>query len=267
MIEDEIEVLMGQDLSPDRDDHFERKLSNLAQKQANNTDTMMKKLWEYMKLSLGRQTNELEDYILKTEPNDCSLIAKYTKIVDVDLKKQSTLSINNVVLSTIHIPHPLINFIRNEGNKQVWEDLKLLEELEQSPILIFIHGLGGQMSQFEPLIGLLSQCCEIMALDLPGFGNSKLKFDENHKMVSNISKQDKDRISSSIAKMTWQDFEIDNVVNILYEFVIQNIPANKKVILIGHSMGTHLSIKLNRKLPPKKLEGLILLSLTNNQKN
>lgn len=260
MSDDELEQLAVPGTLGDREDHFEDELSNLVQKQVINTNTTMKKVWEYIQLSLFGKANQLEEYILKTEPNDCSLIAKYTKVVDIDLSKQPTLSVDHVVLSTLHIPHPLINFIRNEGNKQVWEDMRLLEELEESPILVFVHGLGGQMSQFEPLIGLLSQCSEVMAVDLPGFGNSKEKFHENHKMVSSISTEDKLRISSTVAAMTWADFETDNIVNILYEFVVQNIPANKKIILIGHSMGTHLSIKLNKKLLEKKVEGLILLS-------
>jgi pimeloyl-ACP methyl ester carboxylesterase len=43
--------------------------------------------------------------------------------------------------------------------------------------------------------------------------------------------------------------------------VTQNIPHNKKILIVGHSMGTHLSIKLTKKLPNHKVEGMILLSM------
>lgn len=233
----------------------------LSTAQEEKTNTWLKKMYELVRLVVFRGKNELESFVLSTEPNDCSLVAKYSEIVDVDLSSQPTLSVNSVTLNTLHIPHPLINFIRNEENKQVYEELNLDNELEQSPVLLFIHGLGGQMSQFEPLMGLLSQCSEIYALDLPGFGNSKLHFN-NNKSVSVISDADKQRISSSIAKMKWEDFVTDNIVNIIYEFVMQNIPENKKILIIGHSMGTHLSIKLSKKSPNHEVEGLILLSMS-----
>ena len=44
--------------------------------------------------------------------------------------------------------------------------------------------------------------------------------------------------------MNWDDFSTDNIVRIVYEFISQNVPLSKKIVLIGHSMGTHISIKL-----------------------
>ena len=79
--------------------------------------------------------------------------------------------------------------------------IKLMSVMSyKNHLLLFLHGLGGQMSQFEPLMGLLSQCLEILSLDLPGFGNSKLQFEEGFKFISEISDSDKSKISSSIQK-------------------------------------------------------------------
>lgn len=227
----------------------------LNRRQVACTNTFMGKLWQFVKIQLLGQQNNFEQYVLRSEASDCSLIAKYNKIVDVDLQSQPSLSVDKLVLNSVHIPHPLVNFMRNEANQSI----DILAELQESPILVFIHGLGGQMAQFEPLMALLSQCLEVLALDLPGFGSSKLAFDEL-KIVAQISDHDKTRISESVAKMAWQDFTTDNIVNIVYEFIQQNVPANKKVVLIGHSMGTHLAVKLGKKLPAKKVEGLIFLS-------
>ncbi|EGW35044.1 uncharacterized protein SPAPADRAFT_58177 [Spathaspora passalidarum NRRL Y-27907] len=236
------------------------KLSQLSQAQVEQTNTTLKRFCEFFKINFLGYQNQFEEYVLQNEPNDCSLVAKYCKVIDIDLRNQNTISVDNVTVNSLHIQHPLNNFMSNEANQLSPENVDISKELEEAPILVFVHGLGGQMSQFEPLMGLLSQCSEIVSLDLPGFGNSKIQFSDKLKTVSNISDEDKQRISSSIQKMTWSDFTTENITNILYEFIKQQIPENKKIVLIGHSMGTHLSIKLAKKLPNHKVEGLILLS-------
>ncbi|RCK60490.1 Lipid droplet hydrolase 1 [Candida viswanathii] len=238
------------------------KSSLLAELQRQKTSTFSKKLWEFFKINLLGCRNEFEEYVIRHEASDCSLIAKYCETITVDLSKQDALSVDSVTLNTVHTSHPLVNFMKNEANQQLSSDdqVDVSRELHESPIIVFIHGLGGQMGQFEPLMGLLSQCLETLSLDLPGFGSSKLKFNDDYKIVSHISEEDKLKISGSIAQMKWEDFTTDNIVTIVYEFIQQQVPDNKKVVLVGHSMGTHISIKLAKKLPKHKVEGMILLS-------
>lgn len=121
--------------------------------------------------------NDFENYVVHHEASDCSLIAKYCESTTVDLSKQDALSIDSITLNTVHIPHPLVNFMKNEANQQTSTDdqVDVSKELHESPIIVFIHGLGGQMSQFEPLMGLLSQCLETLSLDLPGFWKFEIK--------------------------------------------------------------------------------------------
>lgn len=233
-------------------------LKELSQLQESKTDTLLKKVWEFIKIQLLGHTNTFEQFVNEIEPNDCSLVSKYGEVTDIDLRGETSISIDEVTLSTIHIPHPLTNFMRNEAN-QISLNMDILKELEESPILVFLHGLGGQMSQFEPLMGLLSQCLEIVSLDLPGFGNSKVQFSDV-KMITDMSDETKLKISSSVGKMQWNDFTTENIVNIICAFINQQIPLDKKVVLFGHSMGTHLSVKVAKKLPAHKVEGLILLS-------
>ncbi|KAI5969510.1 hypothetical protein CANMA_001578 [Candida margitis] len=239
---------------------FSDKLSQLEAEQELKTQTIFAKIKSFLKIQLLRYPNELEKYILEKEPNDCALIAKYRRTTDIDLSMEPSLTIDQLTLNTLHIPHPLESFMRNETHQQAADDVLegVNNELRESPILVFIHGLGGQMSQFEPLIGLLSQCAEIVSLDLPGFGNSKA-FDKGHKFVSHISESEQQRISASIKGMSWEDFSTANIVSIVYAFLRQQVPE-KKVILIGHSMGTHIAVRVAKKLPPHKVEGLILLS-------
>lgn len=235
------------------------KLHRLSQAQYLRSSTFWKKLWQFINIGLLGNINEFERYVVENEPNDCALVAKYYEITRIDLSDCSSISIDEIYLNTLHIPHPLINFMKNENNQSI----DILNELKESPVLVFIHGLGGQMSQFEPLMGLLSQCLEILALDLPGFGNSKLNFNiKNYQFasLSGISVEDKQNISSSIGQMSDEDFSSDNITKLIIQFLNQKVPANKKVVLVGHSMGCVLSIKLAQKLAPNKVEGLILLA-------
>ena len=228
-----------------------RQLVEAANHQRELTSTFPRKLWQFVRTALLGAPNTLEQYLVATEPNDCSLVAKYKKVVDIDVSALSSISVDSITVSALHIPHPLVNFAKSND---------LEHELGELPVVVFIHGLGGQMSNFEPLMALLSQCVEIVSLDLPGFGNSRARFDPRFKTETSFSDDEKLRISKSVQAMSWSDFSTDNIASILLEFVSQQVPPHKKVILVGHSMGTALSIKLTKKLPPHRVEGLIMLT-------
>ncbi|EGV62391.1 hypothetical protein CANTEDRAFT_126271 [Yamadazyma tenuis ATCC 10573] len=233
-----------------------RKLQDLSTAQFTQTNTVFKKLWQYLRIVLLKKANPFEEYVLEAEPNDSALVAKYSGVTRVDLSRQQGLSVDEVYLKTLHIDHPLTNFMKNENNQSV----DISQELKESPILVFVHGMGGQMSQFEPLMALLSQCSEIVSLDLPGFGDSRADFSTASARLTKISPEDQERISTSVASMADGDFTSNNISVIITEFINQTIPPNKKVVLIAHSMGCHLSVRVAKKLPSSKVEGLILLT-------
>ncbi|ODV93480.1 hypothetical protein PACTADRAFT_52057 [Pachysolen tannophilus NRRL Y-2460] len=223
------------------------------------------KFYNYLLLLYKRffQNELLSDFekIVLAEPNDCSLVSKYSKIEKFDLSKVPALSINDIYLSTLSIPHPLrvhVDRSTNINREQVLENLQKLNDL---PLVIVLHGLGGQMSQFEQLLALFSQCSDIFSLDLPGFGNSRKRgnLKEDGQSLTKITKEDQQKIADSIKKMNWDDFKTDNLVDLLIHII--NIKRGKRnVILIGHSMGSHLAIKILNKLPKNTVESLILLS-------
>lgn len=225
-------------------------LRRMVDMQRQKTLTLFGKLSQFARILLG-QPNAFEEYVINSERNDCAFVAKYSQITTIDLSNVSSISVDSVTLHTLHAAHPLVNFAKEEP---LPEDV--YKEVEESPALLFIHGLGGQMSQFEPLMGLLLQCLELYALDLPGFGDSRFEFNSTLRFTP----EEQAKISSSVHAMAWKDFETDNIVKIIQRFVEQNIPETKKVILIGHSMGTHLLIKLATKLKNHRVEGLVLLS-------
>lgn len=90
------------------------------------------------------------------------------------------------------------------------------------PLLVFVHGLGGSVAQFHPLLASLTHNSSCLAVDLPGCGVSDL------------------------APASWDAYSNDALVELL-ETVIdgyRNKEAGQGVVLIGHSMGCALSAKL-----------------------
>lgn len=227
-------------------------LRRLVESQRAKTSSTAQKLWQFLQIAVLRRPNTFEQYVVQHESNDCAFVAKYSQVVDVDVSSVTSLSVDSLTLHSLHAPHPLVKFAK-EGPLAA----DVLREMHEAPALVFLHGLGGQVSQFEPLMGLLLQCLEIFALDLPGFGDSRLQFGPHGN--DKLSDDDKRRIAASVGAMAWADFATKNIVAIIVEYIRQNIPEDKKVILIGHSMGTHLLIKVAAQLPERKVEGLVLL--------
>lgn len=82
--------------------------------------------------------------------------------------------------------------------------------------ILILHGWGANIKTLKPIIDLLKSKYRVLALDYPGFGES-----------DNLKKS----------------FSVDDYVNIVISFLYKlNI---KKVILIGHSYGGRIILKLN----------------------
>ena len=91
------------------------------------------------------------------------------------------------------------------------------------PLLVFIHGLGGCVAQFHPLLSSLVNMAPCLAIDLPGCGLSALD-----------------------AKLPWTAYTTDRLTELLEQIIngYRDINANQGVVLIGHSMGASLAAKI-----------------------
>ncbi|AEO57850.1 hypothetical protein MYCTH_2304547 [Thermothelomyces thermophilus ATCC 42464] len=90
------------------------------------------------------------------------------------------------------------------------------------PLLVFVHGLGGSVAQFNSLLTSLTPIASCLAVDLPGCG------------VSEFEPRD------------WDAYSTDALVELL-ETVIEDhrdVAAGQGVVLIGHSMGASLAALL-----------------------
>lgn len=86
--------------------------------------------------------------------------------------------------------------------------------------LILLHGWGQDVSSFWGVLGGLKKDFTVWIVDLPGFGRSEYPK---------------------------KDFEISDFADIIASFIEQN--KINKAVLLGHSLGGNVSIKLAAKFP------------------
>jgi pimeloyl-ACP methyl ester carboxylesterase len=100
------------------------------------------------------------------------------------------------------------------------------------PLLVFIHGLGGSVAQFNALLTSLTPIASCLAVDLPGCG------------ISEFAPQD------------WDAYSADALVELLKTVIEDHreAAAGQGVVLIGHSMGSSLAALLAN--PRKPTTGL-----------
>jgi pimeloyl-ACP methyl ester carboxylesterase len=99
---------------------------------------------------------------------------------------------------------------------------KKLQAIADLPLLVFIHGLGGSLPQFAPLLGSLVNVGPCFGLELPGHGSSRF------------------------APKDFGAYTID-AFSALWRQAIEDIcreHGHQKVVLIAHSMGCSLAALL-----------------------
>jgi pimeloyl-ACP methyl ester carboxylesterase len=105
---------------------------------------------------------------------------------------------------------------------------KLPTEPAPLPLLVFIHGLGGSIANWNPILTSLINVAPCLAIDLPGCGMSK------------FSPRD------------WQAYTTDALVKLLAVAIQKHLDSGngQKIVLIGHSMGSSLCALLASSTSP-----------------
>ncbi|KAF2029527.1 hypothetical protein EK21DRAFT_67602 [Setomelanomma holmii] len=111
-------------------------------------------------------------------------------------------------IRTFYRPHP--------------QNSKLPREPRPIPLLVFIHGLGGSVAQFNPILLSLSNLASCLAIDLPGCG------------------------LSSFQPKVWTAYASDALVQLLATVIEAHraVEEGQQVVLVGHSMGCSLAALL-----------------------
>lgn len=91
-----------------------------------------------------------------------------------------------------------------------------------TPLLVFVHGLGGGIDQFEFLIEHFAINYSCLAIDLPGCGQSEFQ------------------------PTDWDAFRLENLASLHDEVIDQHRDAanEQKVICIAHSLGCSMAVML-----------------------
>ncbi|KAF2848484.1 hypothetical protein T440DRAFT_470097 [Plenodomus tracheiphilus IPT5] len=102
------------------------------------------------------------------------------------------------------------------------QESKLPREPCPLPLLVFIHGLGGSIAQFNPVLLSLTNLASCLAIDLPGCG------------------------ASSFEPKAWEAYTTEALVQLLAVVIRAHraVNENQTVILVGHSMGCSLAVSL-----------------------
>jgi pimeloyl-ACP methyl ester carboxylesterase/protein-tyrosine phosphatase len=135
---------------------------------------------------------------------------------DIILKEHSFIRSQSTILGTVSVRE----FYRPHDQRQK------LPELDDLPLLVFIHGLGGNLQQFVPLLSSLVHIAPCFGLELPGHGASGFQ-------------------PTNYSAYTFEAFVA------LWQLSIEHIckqHGHSKLVFIGHSMGCSIAAMLAAKL-------------------
>lgn len=144
----------------------------------------------------------------------CSLSNLDPAISDPSLlKKHSTLDSVHVKSTDYHYPEIRVFYSPHPH----------AAKLPALPLLVFIHGLGGSVAQFNPLLTSLSNAAPCLAVDLPGCGMSRF------------------------APRYWDAYSTNSLVHLLIEIINRYRKEDQEIVFICHSMGCSLGALLASK--------------------
>lgn len=138
---------------------------------------------------------------------DPGILQRYSTLQSYDVP---STGFTYLQIRTFYRPHP-------QADKLPSKPLPL-------PLIVCIHGLGGSVAQFSPLLTSLV-CAPCLSIDLPGCGRS------------------------DFAPRDWDAYTIESLVQLLYTVIEahRDVANNQGVILIGHSMGCSIAALLASK--------------------
>ena len=109
-------------------------------------------------------------------------------------------------IRTFYHPHP--------------QEKKLPDDARPLPLLVFVHGLGGSLAQFAPVLGSLVNVAPCLGIDFPGCG------------------------LSSFAPRKWEAYSIEAITALVDAVITRYRAESQGVVLIAHSMGCSVSAML-----------------------
>lgn len=131
--------------------------------------------------------------------NDPSLIRKHTQSISITTDHGFTYP----NLRIFYRPHPKAELLP-----------------PKLPLIVFLHGLGGQLQQFQYLLEYYVHVSHVLAIDLPGCGASKF------------------------APKNWEAYTTPALCSLIAKTVDRFREEHQQVVIVGHSMGCALGVTL-----------------------
>lgn len=195
---------------------YERTIEGLQAAQEAAVGSYAGAVLTYLRTVYTRCLTPLDRFLLANEPADCGVAAKHLAI------ESYTTAAGTYHVRVVAVPHPLRAYQLQQGLPPT--------QVDELPGVVLVHGLGGQSSQFEALLDVLGQCADVVAVDLPGFGNS-------HPPLGCTIVDDR------VEAAPLPRVDTPALVELVHGVVKQHF-ATRPVVVVGHSMGTHIAVKL-----------------------
>ncbi|OTB07234.1 hypothetical protein M426DRAFT_53891 [Hypoxylon sp. CI-4A] len=151
------------------------------------------------------------------------------------LRKHSEVVSYTASRTGIHYPGIRVFYRRHPKAEELPRDPAPL------PLVVFIHGLGGSIAQFHPLLTSLVNSASCLAVDFPGCGLSKF------------------------APTSWNAYTTDALTDLLETIIEGYREKDQGIVLVAHSMGTAIAARIaNRQSayylrPPSHVVGMIAI--------
>ena len=138
---------------------------------------------------------------LEAESSDPGLLRKFSSFKSYQTSKATYRSIR-----TFYRPHSQADKLPNKPTPL--------------PLLVFVHGLGGCLASFSPILTSLINIAPCLGIDLPGCGRS------------------------AFSPTAWDAYTPEALAELLGVVIAEHCSAEEGqgVVLIGHSMGCSLSL-------------------------
>ncbi|KAL8822401.1 MAG: hypothetical protein Q9191_006864 [Dirinaria sp. TL-2023a] len=169
--------------------------------------------YSYRRMWHMENEEESRNSSLDAESTDPGLLKKHSTF-----KSYTTSTGTYPSIRTFYRPHPQAG--------------KLPSVPTPLPLLVFVHGLGGSLAQFNPLLTSLVNVAPCLGIDLPGCGLSKYE------------------------PTAWEHYTPAALAELLGKVIEVHCRASQAqgVVLIAHSMGCSLSVLLASPLSALKTE-------------
>ncbi|KAK6338760.1 hypothetical protein TWF696_009570 [Orbilia brochopaga] len=141
----------------------------------------------------------------------------------VSRKERKKLEGRLITPNTVDTPHIIENTHMESftTTKYTYPAIRIYHHLHRKaaklppdlPLIVFVHGLGGQIGQFQYLLEYFINCSHVLSIDLPGCGGSEM------------------------LPKSWDAYSTASFAELVGVIIERYLGLEQQFIVVGHSMG------------------------------